>query len=576
MFISIQTICTCHGYLLFESLHCERCRSLIPFQITDEALPDPIPTNNITNGISIDSQGKSPAGMLVPYRKQQQKPTTTGRVRFRVLCPFCNSSTFVIRYYCKRERIYYQVRIQSRNDSEQSTYKSIAENQNMISIDEYGIKRDFSEPSGIETVDDSISLRSSTSQTTPTTIIYDQNGISTGREKQIENDRNLYGFNELEGDLFSVLRNGLFYDTLIQCQDDVKLQVHRCIVGGRSSWFRHLLGEYHDANNNDDYVLQISIDDIHSDVMNEILNFMYTNRCLISLKNAPDLLIAAKRFELEKLKTQIADFLLYRLTVDNAIEMLICAHEAGSEALKAACINLINRNAEKIKRTEKWKTFKSQYIDLIPELYENRVEHPTPVQQAFLPDVFTPPAFPSESLRSLSQLYENPIQQRIDTSRGVRQSSRSRQPGPSHILKSVQLVQPNDLTAEMSMGPYTERNDSSLSLALDRENPGKQGIMNSSRRPIPPNTRTILPNIRQNFEGDGYRRPVNAFEPSHTLPANNQRSFYTNVPQKGISRSRRAGSPRRPNEDPRSPPITNRQFDDDMTLTQVVNIEPAD
>jgi hypothetical protein len=231
MFISIQTICTCHGYLLFESLHCERCRSLIPFQLSDESLLDPVSTNNITNGIVFDKKGKPPPGMLVPYKKQQEQVTTTGRVRFRALCPFCNSTTFVIRYYCKRERLYYHLRIQNCGENEQIMQRSIAETQNMISIDQYGIKRDQSESSVIETVDDAYSLSGSISQPAPSTVVYDQTGITAARDTQIQNERNLYGLNDLEGDLFTVLRNGLFYDTLIQCQDDVKLQVHRCILG---------------------------------------------------------------------------------------------------------------------------------------------------------------------------------------------------------------------------------------------------------------------------------------------------------------------------------------------------------
>jgi transcription elongation factor Elf1 len=169
--------------------------------------------------------------MLVPYRKQQEQTTTTGRVRFRALCPFCNSTTFVIRYYCKRERLYYHLRIQNCGENEQIMQRSIAETQNMISIDQYGIKRDQSEGSVIETVDDAYSLSGSISQPAPSTVVYDQTGITAARDTQIQNERNLYGLNDLEGDLFTVLRNGLFYDTLIQCQDDVKLQVHRCILG---------------------------------------------------------------------------------------------------------------------------------------------------------------------------------------------------------------------------------------------------------------------------------------------------------------------------------------------------------
>jgi hypothetical protein len=204
---------------------------LIPFQLTDESLFDPLSTNNLTNGISADSQGRPPPGMLVPYHKQQQQPSTTGRVRLRALCPFCNSSTFVIRYFCKRERLYYHLRIQNCGENEQIIYKSIADSQNMISVDEYGIKRDQSESSIIETGEDSYSLSGSISRQTPAIHVYDQNGLPTPRDTQIESERNLYGLNDLEGDLFSVLRNGLFYDTLIQCQDDIKIQVHRCILG---------------------------------------------------------------------------------------------------------------------------------------------------------------------------------------------------------------------------------------------------------------------------------------------------------------------------------------------------------
>jgi hypothetical protein len=255
MYISIQTICTCHGYLLFESLHCDRCRSLIPFQLSDESLLDPVSTNNISNGISVDNQGKPPPGMLVPYRKQQQQASTTGRVRLRALCPFCNSSTFVVRYFCKRERLYYHLRLQNCGENEESIYRTITETQNMISIDQYGIKRDQSANSLMESADDSYSLSGSISQQTPSTVLYDQNGLPTPKEKQVENERSLYGLSELEGDLFSVLRNGLFYDTLIQCQDDIKIQVHRCVLGKRSIYLNKFFSQFDLFSNRRSFIM---------------------------------------------------------------------------------------------------------------------------------------------------------------------------------------------------------------------------------------------------------------------------------------------------------------------------------
>lgn len=568
MYMSLQTVCHCHGYLLFESLHCDRCRSLIPFQLSDESLLEPVTTNNITESIPVDNQGKPPPGMLVPYRKQQKQATTTGRVRFRCLCPFCNSTTFIARYFCKRERLYYHIRIQQAGEGDQSIYRSIAETQNMISIDQYGIKRDPMDGSVMETADDSYSVSGSTSQTATSTLVYDSNGMPTARDSQIDHEKNLHNLGELEGDFFSVLRNGLFYDTLIQCQDDVRLQVHRCVLGGRSAWFRHLIAEYHESNTNDDYVLQISIDDIQSDVMNEILNFMYTNRCMVTLKNAPDLLISAKRFELEKLKKQIVDFLLFRLTVDNAIEMLICAHESDAEALKLACIRLINRHAEKIKRTEKWRTFKTQYVDLVPELYENRVEHPTPAPPAFLPDVFTGPQFPSESLRSLSQLYENPVQQRLQSPAARVLPPPMKHTQPQSILKNGSLFHQHPPMGEIPLGTYPQRSDSDLSSMIDRDSPLRQRANTQPRQPIlSPTKRTVLPNIRQNSDADVYRRPVNVHDRSHVMPSNSNQMRIPAPPTVA-----RLTSPRKGVQARRNP----LGADEQMTMTRVVSIEPAD
>jgi hypothetical protein len=190
-----------------------------------------VSTNNIANGITFDKQGKPPPGILVPYRKQQQQATTTGRIRLRALCPFCNSSTFIIRYYCKRERLYYHLRIQNCGENEYIPHRSIADTQNMISIDQYGVKREQPDSSANETTDDSYSMSGSIPPSVPSSVIFDQQGFPNVRDIQTDNERKIYGLNEIEGDLFAVLRNGLFYDTLIQCQDDVKIQVHRCILG---------------------------------------------------------------------------------------------------------------------------------------------------------------------------------------------------------------------------------------------------------------------------------------------------------------------------------------------------------
>jgi hypothetical protein len=326
---------------------------------------------------------------------------------------------------------------------------------------------------------------------------------------------------------------------------------------------------------------------------------MYTNRCLISLKNAPDLLVAAKRFELDRLTKQIAEFLLSRLNVDNAIEMLVSAHEAGSEALKLACIRLINRHAEKIKRTEKWRNFKTQYVDLVPELYENRVERPEPMQVANLPDVFSAPAMPSESLLTLSKLYENPVKERLPspTPRLLPPPAKNSQTlPPPPTFRGTQPVQPTQPITQGTSGHFNQRNESSLSSIPGRKTPVKKrstsitGTRPAAQQPAaPPLTRNVFPSVKQSSEVDSYRRPVNIFEKSVALPLYNQKqSVQTQVSQRQQQQQQqqqqqpaptkisRAVSPRRVIEIRRSPTLTEIQQEDNVPLGRVISVETMD
>ncbi|CAF1193574.1 unnamed protein product [Rotaria magnacalcarata] len=596
MYASIQTVCGCHGYLLFESIHCDRCRSLIPFQLSEESLIDNTGKPDINHGgnVKVLTSNKHGSNVFIPYQRLQKTlGVTTGHVRFRALCPFCNSPTYVLRYYCKRERVYYHLRIQQFGENEPNMYKSIAETQNMSNPEPIDSKQEQTESSLSMSGDDSVSLSGTLSQQPPSTIVFDQNGVQSAKETQIKNEKTLYPFNDIEGDLFDILRNGLFYDTILQCEDSVKIQAHRCILGGRSAWFRNLLGEHHNLESQGDYVLQISIDDVKSDVMNEILNFMYTNRCLISLKNASSLLIVAKRFGLNKLVRQIGEFLLFRLTTDNALEMFVSAHESGSETLKAACIRIINRNAEKIKRTEKWKKFKADYVDLVPELYENRVERPPHAQQAFLPDVFSAPVMLPESIHALSQLYENPIKHRAPSPTShVLPPPKQRHKTLVHNsqFQGGQQSHGYEPITKEATGPFHQRNGTPRSAVYGRESPVKKQVNNNNnhtnaRRPVPSQptgphlTRPMFPAVKPSQQPDIYRRQVNVHGKNAPPPTNNQRQKNVNnqvqlrTPPSVSARLPKTVSPTRYVDIRRSPAYASTSPEENVRLGRVVSVE---
>lgn len=303
--------------------------------------------------------------------------------------------------------------------------------------------------------------------------------------------------------------------------------------------------------------------------MNEILNFIYTNRCLISLKNAPELLIAAKRFELERLKKQIAEFLLSRLTLENAIEMLVCAHEAGSNTLKTACIRLINRHAERIKRTEKWKIFKTEYVDLVPELYEHRVEKPTSAPLAILPDVYPPSTVPAENLAILNEIYENPVKQRLPSPvprilpaptkhrtgiltnsvhaqlvENSREDHETRDNRPTKDTKTTKDTKPTTNTARTknqskALVPVAQDKPTTKKQTTNNSNPTTNTKSRTAPIVAPPGptplTRNVFATLHESPDIDIYRRPVNIDERS-VGPYSTARSPSTKTNQSHTAR----------------------------------------
>ena len=297
--------------------------------------------------------------------------------------------------------------------------------------------------------------------------------------------------------------------------------------------------------------------------------------------------------------------------------MLICAHEAGSETLKSACIRLINRHAEKIKRTEKWKTFKTEYVDLVPELYERRVERPAHQPPVYLPDVFSTTAEePSDSLRALSQMYQNPVKQRLVTPNPRILPVPSKQPNAP--ITTVQQVPHHELKKETRAGPHPapppqsnfQRANASRSPPVKDQrtpmkkkstpNPRRQSIPAPPAPPAPQLVRAVYPTVRESSDLDMLRRPVNVYEKSTALPSNNQSSrpvhnqatsrasppptnYRTAAaaksppPPPSLYRAQektgRGGSPYRLIEIQRSPTLSSLPPEERMTLARVISVE---
>jgi len=87
---------------------------------------------------------------------------------------------------------------------------------------------------------------------------------------------------------------------------------------------------------------RVEIADVDHEVLREMLRFIYTGRATSLDKMADDLLAAADKYALERLKVMCEEALCTNLSIDNVADTLILADLHSADQLKAQAIEFIN------------------------------------------------------------------------------------------------------------------------------------------------------------------------------------------------------------------------------------------
>jgi speckle-type POZ protein len=105
------------------------------------------------------------------------------------------------------------------------------------------------------------------------------------------------------------------------------------------------------------------------EVLREMLRFIYTGKATNLEKMDADLLAAADKYDLERLKVMCEESLCSNLSVETAAEVLILADMHSANQLKAHAIEYINTHATDIMETQGWKTMINRQPHLIAEAF---------------------------------------------------------------------------------------------------------------------------------------------------------------------------------------------------------------
>ena len=175
----------------------------------------------------------------------------------------------------------------------------------------------------------------------------------------------------LSDDLGALFENGEFSDVTLSV-NGYEYKVHKAILGARCPVFAAMFKLQTERRHNGPLI----ISDVDTDVMKEVLRFIYTGRAFSLDTMAEDLLVAANRYQLDNLKIVCQLELCKSLSVANAPKMLALADLYNADQLKSHTIDFITAHAIDVMETEAFRTMFNTHPHLISAAFRSLVTRP--------------------------------------------------------------------------------------------------------------------------------------------------------------------------------------------------------
>lgn len=125
-----------------------------------------------------------------------------------------------------------------------------------------------------------------------------------------------------------------FSDFTIITSDQEKIPAHRMVLDANSRVFQAMFA----VTMTESRLKTITIDDIDSETMLEILRFMYHQSVVLIKELAPKILYGAVKYEIDQLKNMCVLSMVNNLSVDNALQYVILADLYNEKYLMEKCL----------------------------------------------------------------------------------------------------------------------------------------------------------------------------------------------------------------------------------------------
>ena len=145
--------------------------------------------------------------------------------------------------------------------------------------------------------------------------------------------------------LWTLRQSGEYTDVQLELDDGTRLAAHKVVLALNSAVFKSLINETLNQT--------IQLTRMNETAAEDLLRFIYSGQ--LNESDVEQLLRAAHRFQVAKLKSRCHKLLIGRMSADSATRTLALANRLDDDFLKSATLQFVARNFERVTATGGWK-----------------------------------------------------------------------------------------------------------------------------------------------------------------------------------------------------------------------------
>ena len=170
----------------------------------------------------------------------------------------------------------------------------------------------------------------------------------------------------LHKDMLNLLETGEFADVTFII-NETRIKGHKCILASRSNFFKNMFT----VGMRESEESIISVQDISLPTFQKLLEFIYSDQLndLESAEQAIDVLVAANKYGLDRLKRLCEKFLVQLIDLENVVELLYLSDMHQAMELKRMCINFTMQYFDIVTKRE---DFRKLSKSILLELLQNK------------------------------------------------------------------------------------------------------------------------------------------------------------------------------------------------------------